>query len=92
MNEQKLALEPCHKCGEHDIDAEGLATELHPGVAYVICEACKHRGPEIFPRGDMRLREDRAKVLKAVIEAWNAEQRLHRPEPAEKRGRLDPAI
>lgn len=90
MNEEKLTLDPCHKCGEHRIGHGMLLTHLHPGTAFVICERCKHQGPQVLPRGDMSKLEDRKKVLKAIADAWNAEQRSYRKEAVETSRCVEP--
>lgn len=61
MNSAILKLEPCPKCRE----TEKLTPVLHPGTAYVECDACRYRGPEIVPT------DDEKKGLVAVVNAWN---------------------
>ena len=90
MDGMTLRLDPCHKCGEDRIGAGKLMTELHPGTAYVVCTSCDHVGPQRLPRGDMSVTEDRLKVLKAVVDAWNAEQRAHGGGPSVNLLRPDP--
>lgn len=43
---------------------ERVYAELHPGTALVVCDACKHRGPEVNPRPE-------TDAAKRAWSAWN---------------------
>lgn len=64
---------PCHKCGEHEIGRGKLVSDLHPGIAFILCEKCNHRGPALIPPRNMS-QQRRRRLLQEVIDAWNAEQ------------------
>lgn len=59
-------LASCPKCGER----EKIISELHPGTAFVRCDACKHIGPEFMPMSGMLAQQSHV-LLAAVVDAWN---------------------
>lgn len=61
---------PCPNCGER----ENIDGEEHPGVAYIVCGKCKHRGPDVAPRRDMS-RADKKKLFTAALCGWNEQSR-----------------
>lgn len=64
---------PCPKCRT----TERAGPVDHPGTAFVECDGCGHRGPEVHPnRG---LPDGKRRTLRAAILAWNAQAPIVAP-------------